>query len=124
MLKLTHTSLSLGFQASENHSVFADHDMRQCLRMHAYVLRLKATKAIAEVCYELQRCEWTDEDRRYTFILEWEGPSQATRVIKGVKHHWMEGDHSRICEEVLRGSDLCIPGNLVDYIEDVEWPYD
>jgi hypothetical protein len=120
MLNLTHLSLSLDLEVSENHSVFADHDMPLCLEMRAYVLRLKATEAIAEVCCELQRCEWIDGKRRHKFILEWEGPSQSTRVVKGVKQWWME-DHRRICEEVLQGRDLCrIPGTLVDDVDDVE----
>ena len=95
--------------------------------MHCYKRRLKATQDIASVCPRLQLCDWYQiekvEDDEFhllhEFIVEEQMPvtglglgDNVTRVVRGVKQHWMGRDY-----DTENGIVKCkledLPGNII-----------
>jgi hypothetical protein len=97
---LTDLTLSLDFEVNAQDTVRADDDYAWFVR--CYKRRLKATQDIASACPRLQRCSWVQMGtghKKYfkmshSFIVEERMTGgNVTRVVRGIKQHWMGRDH-------------------------------
>ena len=99
-INLTDLTLSSDFEVNARDTVKADNDYAWFVR--CYKRRLKATQDIASACPRLQRCSWIHMGvghKKYfkmthPFIVEERTTGgDVTRVVRGIKQHWMGRDH-------------------------------
>ena len=97
---LTDLTLSSDFEVNAGDIVNANNDYAWFVR--CYKRRLKATQDIALACPRLQRCSWlqmctsrkTYSEMTHSFIVEERMTGDnVTRVVRGIKQHWMGRDH-------------------------------
>ena len=97
---LTDLTLSSDFEVNAQDSANADDDYAWFVR--CYERRLQATQDITSACPQLQRCSWLQmrignlkfSDLFHSFIVEERmSGGNVTRVVRGIKQHWMGRDH-------------------------------
>ena len=119
---LTDLTLSSDFEVNARDTVKADNDYAWFVR--CYKRRLKATQDIASACPRLQRCSWVHMGighKKYfkmthPFIVEERTTGgNVTRVVRGIKQHWMGRDHNtrRRGGSIVKCKLEDLPGDII-----------
>jgi len=115
---ITDLTLSSNFEVNALDNAIAIDNYAWFVR--CYKRRLKATQDITSACPQLLRCNWvhmtTGHRMTHSFIVEERMTGgNMTRVVRGIKQHWMGRDHDarRLGEGIVKCKLEDLPGDII-----------